>query len=928
MHLALLRQILSMVTSSLTGKADTFPPLELRFVLEYVSPPSFDAATQKISILLGSHAFRLDRLSPSPSHDRFAVLRFPAVERTLGHHTLFDIGYELCVELDLISAEPDLGSAFFVDPDPLNGKQLESALPAALCEVSYAPPIELRWSLDKINADKAWIRSQGAGILIGHPDTGFAEHDTLSNGTLNLSLGKDLIDGHTVPKDPLHASMANPGHGTATASVIAGHIGGGISGVAPAATLVPIRCIEDVKVFNQAPVAAAIAHAHSTGCQVISMSLGGVPSRALHAAVKAAVDDGVIVLAAAGNCVRTVVWPARYDEVIAVGGTNILDMPWKGSCRGPAVDISAPAEHVWCAKRSKPDESVSAIKPGQGTSYAVATVAGIAALWLSRHTVQAVRAEANLRRVSISLLFKVALQHTARRPNTWEEGQLGAGVADAAALLELELANIPTIFQRESVSDSTRSVRQLLSDEICPLSVLHEFDWKRYGCELATIALSQVKIGGELVSLTREAKSRGTNPSRGLNAAVNLTGNETLRKFGGTEKTSVSRPLAYLTYPVTDNLFRHALALQNTGLESTAGKFNLNRTQDYLLGSGIQEQLARLDRVLTSLSVPTNLHGEVLSAAEQALDTAKAGKKFIESIGRFGLEALVALTGRPALRVHNGDLNLNDPQADQWHDRLFIPARRGDIKRVTAAVGRIDVNGRHVGTGFMAAPDLVLTNRHVLQELAAAVPTRNRPSKWLLEDTNPTIDFADNPSSMTTQSKFKITQIIAWGERYIDDDILDFSLVDAALLRIESTNANGQSSPAPLTFSGDLGKVDQYKPILTVGYPAMPVQLPRGVDGKIDLEVAMRLNELFSEYNVKYLSPGEVMRAPGGSLSMRHDATTLSGCSGSCVLALDHGLNVVGLHFGGSWLRENFAHALENLRRGDKVINDAGITWT
>ena len=58
--------------------------------------------------------------------------------------------------------------------------------------------------------------------------------------------------------------------------------------------------------------------------------------------MRRAVAADVIVLAAAGNCVRTVVWPARYVECIAVAGTNAADGMWRGSCRGSAVDISAP----------------------------------------------------------------------------------------------------------------------------------------------------------------------------------------------------------------------------------------------------------------------------------------------------------------------------------------------------------------------------------------------------------------------------------------------------------------------------------------------------------------------------------------------------------------------------------------------------------
>src|SRR4029450_5320445 len=78
------------------------------------------------------------------------------------------------------------------------------------------------------------------------------------------------------------------------------------------------------------PVAAAIEHATRVECDVITMSLGGPPSLAGHAAVRNAVAKGGIVLAAAGNCVRIVVYPARYDAVIAVAGGNVAGEPGRG----------------------------------------------------------------------------------------------------------------------------------------------------------------------------------------------------------------------------------------------------------------------------------------------------------------------------------------------------------------------------------------------------------------------------------------------------------------------------------------------------------------------------------------------------------------------------------------------------------------------
>ena len=87
------------------------------------------------------------------------------------------------------------------------------------------------------------------------------------------------------------------------------------------------------------------------------MSLGGVPSFSLHRAIRRAVAADVIVLAAAGNCVGLVVWPARYDDCIAVAGTDSTDRPWRGTSHGSAVDVSAPGQNVIRAQVTRGDGS-------------------------------------------------------------------------------------------------------------------------------------------------------------------------------------------------------------------------------------------------------------------------------------------------------------------------------------------------------------------------------------------------------------------------------------------------------------------------------------------------------------------------------------------------------------------------------------------
>jgi len=169
------------------------------------------------------------------------------------------------------------------------------------------------------------------------------------------------------------------------------------------------------------------------------MSLGtGLPSQRLLSAVTYALRRGVIVCAAAGNYVRFVVWPAAYPEVIAVAATNALRAPWRHSSRGQMVDVSAPGESVWCA-RSELD--AGALRPdvnrGSGTSFAVAAVAGVAALWLSYHGRE--RLAERYGAEKIPFIFNQILRASCEPGDGLEQGRYGAGIVNAVKVLTAPL---------------------------------------------------------------------------------------------------------------------------------------------------------------------------------------------------------------------------------------------------------------------------------------------------------------------------------------------------------------------------------------------------------------------------------------------------------------------------------------------------------
>jgi subtilisin family serine protease len=309
----------------------------------------------------------------------------------------------------------------------------------------------LRWGLHAIGAVEAWAvppapggSARGSGAVIGHPDTGYSLHPNLA-GALDLNRDRDVLDNDHDARDPLVAAERSPwpgtfpGHGTKTASVMVGRqtTAGGIVGVAPEAGLVPIRAVESVVQLFDTDVARSVAYAHAIGCDVVSLSLGGKGFFGLERAIQGAVDAGMIVLAAAGNDVGIVVAPASYPNCLAVAATGADDRPWPLSSRGAMVDVSAPGWCVWVAGFGwEAAGPVFDVVQETGTSYAVAHVAGVAALWLAHHGPETLRERYGSR---VQAVFLHLLRTQSRVPAGWDATAWGAGIVDATAMLTAPL---------------------------------------------------------------------------------------------------------------------------------------------------------------------------------------------------------------------------------------------------------------------------------------------------------------------------------------------------------------------------------------------------------------------------------------------------------------------------------------------------------
>ncbi|MEL7372488.1 MAG: S8/S53 family peptidase, partial [Myxococcota bacterium] len=297
-------------------------------------------------------------------------------------------------------------------------------------------------------------------------------------------------------RDPMNAWSLSEGHGTATASVLISQSEGDVLGSAPRATLMPIRAITSVARVSQVDVAEGVNYAVANGAHVITMNLGGLPSISLGRAIKNAVDNNVIVLAAAGNCIRFVIYPARYDDCMAVGGSNRARSTWRGSCRGSKVAFSAPAENVYRARAYVKDGKVEYdVGQGQGTSFAVALVAGVAACWLSHHRRDHLLEEAKKNGETLQQMFNRLASATAAKPPGWSDS-FGSGIVNAEALLRAPLnqAGGESAVRASTDESFADSIRALAFEATKDRDILDaSIDWKVVGPEVALSIFDRMK---------------------------------------------------------------------------------------------------------------------------------------------------------------------------------------------------------------------------------------------------------------------------------------------------------------------------------------------------------------------------------------------------------------------------------------------------
>jgi serine protease len=378
------------------------------------------------------------------------------------------------IEGNLVTTDSVIGAAAV-----LGGEKAERA---GVCGTPRAE-FPKAWPHAMIGIERAWQKTRGAGVRIGHIDTGYTDH-VETCGVFDMDAQLNLLE-RAAPNDASDRfssefPQAHRGHGTVVASAIAsrGGIGpdatttepGSVTGAAPEATLVPIRAIKSVITVRQSTLSHAISGAVKANCQVIAMCLGGPARvRGVELALREAVRRGVVVVCAAGNCWWWTVFPARYTlqglsaAVAAVGPSRD---PWGMTPRFGPITMAAPGENVWAGIKRSPTAPNDSVDPTQGTTLATSITSGLAALWIAHHGHDNLRELASRKNTTVQALFLRAVIAASVPEDDWSESdrrRLGAGIVRADVLLDLDPAKLQV--QKDDIpSTETMPTLELLRE--------------------------------------------------------------------------------------------------------------------------------------------------------------------------------------------------------------------------------------------------------------------------------------------------------------------------------------------------------------------------------------------------------------------------------------------------------------------------------
>ena len=191
--------------------------------------------------------------------------------------------------------------------------------------------------------------------------------------------------------------------------------------------------LKDTGSGTTAKIIKAVEWCYNNGADIISMSIGcdGCFDAAENDAMQTVYDNGVLIVAAAGNSGNTVKsYPASYKSVMSVGATNSNYNIVGFSQKNDQVEISAPGKDIKSTTTTGGSGTTYTYETWDGTSMATPHVAGVAALVWSHFP-----------SCTNKQIRNVLLASALDRGATGCDNEYGYGIVQAKDAYDLLLAN-------------------------------------------------------------------------------------------------------------------------------------------------------------------------------------------------------------------------------------------------------------------------------------------------------------------------------------------------------------------------------------------------------------------------------------------------------------------------------------------------------
>lgn len=301
--------------------------------------------------------------------DRFATIRVPIGTDVAA------LAAELSEMTDLFEhVEPDASGEATGVSDPLFAQQWHLRNTGQFIDGTPGTP-----GAD-IKALEAWnIVTPLSPIKIAIIDTGVSQSHPDLAGV--LCPGRNFTPGDPSATD----DNTNTSHGTYCAGIAgaAWNNATGGSGLGPNICIMPIKVLSSIQFGSQTTCANGMTWAVDNGANICSMSISwgsSTENGAMATAIAYCANSNVLIFSSVGNTPGIPIgFPARWEKVIAVGGSSRTDTGWVGSTTGIELDIVAPADNILTTC----DDNFGGLNSysyQSGTSMSTPMAAGVAAL--------------------------------------------------------------------------------------------------------------------------------------------------------------------------------------------------------------------------------------------------------------------------------------------------------------------------------------------------------------------------------------------------------------------------------------------------------------------------------------------------------------------------------------------------------------------